>query len=87
MQQVSIYLSTFEGHKTMTRYGVSCAIKLTLVKFINVGIIPVVVNWDFKYWFHPYGLTEDTFFNVLFWVAGEVLFVFFEPYHFIRIVR
>jgi len=32
-------------------------------------------NQDFDtQWFGPYGLIEDTFFNVLFYIVGEIVF-------------
>ena len=87
MQQVSIFFTLLEGHKTLTRYGLSVAFKLTLVKFVNIGIIPLIVNQKFSTYFTEFGLTEDAFANITFWIAGEVIFVFLEPAHFIKIFR
>ncbi len=74
MQQVAMKLTLFEGHPTITRYGLSTAYKLTLVKVLNIGLIPLVNNLNFDEWFTSYGLIEDTFFNVLFYIIGEVVF-------------
>ena len=64
MQQVSIFFTLLEGHKTLTRYGLSVAFKLTLVKFVNIGIIPLIVNQKFSTYFTEFGLTEDAFANI-----------------------
>lgn len=74
MEIISIKLTLLEGHYTYTRYGFSVAYKLVLVKSINVGIIPLMNNLEYSLWFADYGLIEDCFFNILFFILGESLF-------------
>lgn len=37
-------LSLYEESETMTAYNLSVALKLTLVRFVNTAIVPLVVN-------------------------------------------
>ena len=74
MQQVALRIGLYEGHETITKYGLSTAWKLTLIKAINTGLVPLLNNYDFENWFGPYGLIEDTFLNILFYIIGEIVF-------------
>ena len=47
MQQVALKTGLFEGHETITKYGLSTAWKLTLIKAINIGLVPLLNNRDF----------------------------------------
>ncbi len=54
-------LSIKEKHETYTAYNLSVAFKLTLVRFINTAIVPVVVNAYSGRWFIEGGLVQDIF--------------------------
>jgi hypothetical protein len=54
-------LSAREKHETLTAYNLSVAFKLTLAKFINTSIVPVIVNISSDKWFNEGGLVSDIF--------------------------
>jgi hypothetical protein len=54
-------LSVREKHETLTAYNISVAIKLTLTRFINTAILPVIVNISSDKWFNQGGLVSDIF--------------------------
>ena len=80
-------ISLLEGHYTQTRYLISSAFKLTLVKTINIGLIPILNHTDTTTWFSPWGLAEDCFYNILFFIFGEVVYTFIDFPHFIKLGR
>ena len=47
---VNIRLTAFEKHETKTANNLSSAIKLTVSKFANTSIVPVLVNLTFNKW-------------------------------------
>jgi hypothetical protein len=54
-------LSEKERHETITAYNLSVAFKLTLARFINTAIVPVIVNISSEKWFKEGGLVSDIF--------------------------
>ena len=54
---------------------------------INIGLIPLLNNSDFETWFSEYGLVEDTFFNILFYIAGEIIFTLIDMFQLFQYVR
>jgi hypothetical protein len=54
-------LSSYEVHETYTDYNLSVALKLTFTRFINTGIIPLVVHYNKEDWFKTSGLATDIF--------------------------
>ena len=50
------FLSIREKHETVTAYNLSCSIKLTLARFINTAIVPVIINVTTDKWFNEGGL-------------------------------
>jgi len=55
------YLSARERHETYTAYNISVATKLTITRFFNSAIMPVVVNVYSGDWFKDGGLISTTF--------------------------
>jgi hypothetical protein len=47
---VTIRLTEFEKHETKTANNLSTAIKLTIAKFADTSLVPVLVNLTFKNW-------------------------------------
>lgn len=58
-------LSLQERHETYTDYNLSVAFKLTLARFVNSSIVPIVVNLDSSRWFVDGGLVSDVFYIIL----------------------
>ena len=55
------YLSVREKHETYTAYNISVATKLTITRFFNSAIVPVLVNIYSGDWFKDGGLISKTF--------------------------
>lgn len=51
--------SSYEKHDTITSTQISIALKLTIARFINTAVIPIIVNYDVNQWFTRGGLVED----------------------------
>ena len=58
-------LSSFEKHMTYTRYHLSVAFKLMTATFINIALLPFIINLDKEDWFKNGGLVTTIFFNVI----------------------
>ncbi len=54
-------LSIKEKHETYTAYNISVATKLTITRFFNSAIVPVLVNVYSGDWFQDGGLISDIF--------------------------
>lgn len=54
-------LSIREKHETYTAYNISVAAKLTITRFFNSAIVPVLVNVYSGDWFQDGGLISDIF--------------------------
>lgn len=87
MQKISIFLSDFEGHFTNTNLMISVAFKLTFVKSLNLALIPLINSWDFSNWFVEYGLIEDCFYNILFYIIGEISLTAIDATHYVKILQ
>jgi hypothetical protein len=59
------YLTQKERHETHTASNLSVAVKLTLARFVNTAIIPVIVNVRKDRWFVDGGLVSDIFFIMI----------------------
>lgn len=57
--------SLSEKHSTLTAYNISVAFKLTMARFINTSIIPIVVNYKYEQYFNNGGLIPDVFYLIL----------------------
>lgn len=58
-------VSLYEKHDTYTSHNISVAFKLTLARFINTAIVPLLINRGFENWLKPGGLVNDIFFLIL----------------------
>jgi hypothetical protein len=58
-------LSLYEESETITTYNLSVALKLTLVRFVNTAIVPLVVNIKLSQWFDEGGLVTNIFYIFL----------------------
>ena len=54
-------LTEREKHETYTAYNISVATKLTITRFCNSAIVPVLVNAYAGDWFNDDGLISDVF--------------------------
>lgn len=54
-------LTTFENQRTHTAFNLSVAVKLTLARFVNSAIVPVIINIKSDKWFADGGLVFDVF--------------------------
>ena len=54
-------LTVKERHETYTAYNISVATKLTITRFFNSAIVPVLVNVYAGNWFKDGGLISDIF--------------------------
>ena len=43
--------SQYEKYETLTAMDISVAFKLTLARFVNTAIVPIMVNGDASKWF------------------------------------
>jgi len=57
--------SLSEKHSTLTAYNLSVAFKLTMARFINTSVIPIVVNYTYEEYFNAGGLIPDVFYLIL----------------------
>jgi len=55
------YLTIKERHESYTAYNLSVAFKLTIGRFVNTAIVPVIVNIKSDRWFVDEGLVSDMF--------------------------
>ena len=53
------YLTFKERHESYSDYNLSVAIKLTILRFINTSIVPVIANIHSDKWFIEGGLVSD----------------------------
>jgi len=58
-----------------------------MVKTINLGLIPVLNNLSAENWFQPYGMIEDAFFNILFYILFEVVLTVIDTPQYIKVLR
>lgn len=54
-------LTKCEHHWTHTAFNLSVGVKLTLARFVNSAIVPVIINIKFERWFVDGGLVFDIF--------------------------
>lgn len=59
------WMSYKEHNETQTTHNLSISLKLTLARFVNTSIIPIIVNIDIKKWFVSGGLVSDIFYIVI----------------------
>lgn len=76
-----------ERHETYTAYNLSVAFKLTLARFINTSIVPIVVNVATNRWFVDGGLVSDIFYIMISISFLDPLLYFFDVFYFIRLIK
>ena len=54
-------LTSKEHHRTHTAFNLSVGIKLTIARFVNSAIVPVIINTGEDKWFVDGGLVFDIF--------------------------
>jgi hypothetical protein len=54
-------LTEYEYHRTHTAFNLSVGIKLTIARFVNSAIVPVIINKQKDKWFADGGLVFDIF--------------------------
>lgn len=54
-------LTSYEHHRTHTAFNLSVGIKLTIARFVNSAIVPVIINIKKDKWFADGGLVFDIF--------------------------
>lgn len=57
--------SLFEKHETYSNHNLSVAMKLTMARFINTAIVPILVDRGFDRWTAQGGLVSDIFYLLL----------------------
>ncbi len=54
-------VTAFENQRTHTEFNLSVAVKLTVARFVNSAIVPVIINIKSDRWFADGGLVFDVF--------------------------
>ncbi|CDW71822.1 phage head-tail family partial [Stylonychia lemnae] len=79
--------SQMERHETYTAYNLSVAFKLTLARFINTSIVPIVVNISVNRWFVDGGLISDIFYIMISISFLDPLLYLFDVFYLIRVIK
>lgn len=58
-------LSLAEKNETKTLHNLSVSLKLTVVRFVNTAIVPIIVNAKVSTWFVEGGLVSNIFYIFL----------------------
>lgn len=72
---------------TWTAYNMSVALKLTIGRFVNSALIPVIINSKFEKWFNEGGLVVDVTYLIVAISIIEPLSVYFDVFYMIRKLR
>lgn len=65
----------------------SVAFKLTLARFVNTSIVPIVVNVAHNRWFIDGGLVSDIFYIMLSISFLDPLLYFFDTGYFLKLFK
>ena len=57
--------SLYEKHETYSNHNISVAMKLTMARFLNTAIVPILINRAFDRWTAEGGLVSDIFYLIL----------------------
>lgn len=76
-----------ERHETYTDYNLSVALKLTIARFINSSIVPLVANIALEDWFDDGGLVSTIFYVILSLSFLDPLMDFVSPFYMIRLIK
>jgi hypothetical protein len=66
------FLASYERQMTNSDYELSIIANLSILKFLNACLIPLLSNSVDDDWFEPQGLVEEIIFIVIFMVIGEL---------------
>ena len=80
-------LSSFEKHRSYTKYHLSVAIKLMASTFINSALLPFFNNLDSEYWFTNNGLAMTIFYNSVSVAFVSTIMYFFNIGYVIKRLR
>lgn len=80
-------LSIKEQHETYTAYNLSVAFKLTLARFVNTSIVPIIVNVATNRWFVDGGLVSDFFYIMLSISFLDPILYYFDTSHYLRLLK
>ena len=75
-----------EKHATLTAYNISVAFKLTMARFINTSIIPIVVNLSYDSYYKKGGLVSDVFYLILAISFFDPITYFFDMFYMIKLI-
>ena len=79
MIETYIYISTrYERQRTNTYWELSIISKMSLLKFLNTCLIPLLGNTSDSKWFDKHGLVEEVTFVVIFMNLGEIFRIIFH---------
>lgn len=65
LRKVVRSMSEYEKHDTWTANSISIAFKLTVARFVNTSIIPLIINSSFNSWIETGGLVSNIFYLIL----------------------
>ena len=57
--------SLYEKHETYSNHNISVAMKLTIARFLNTAIVPILINRSFERWEEEGGLVSDIFYLLI----------------------
>lgn len=70
--------TTYERQTSYTDQELSVTFKMSLLKFLNTCLVPLIGNLYSDNWFENHGLVEEVFFVVIFMAIGEQIRVIFN---------
>ncbi len=76
-----------ERHETYTDYNLSVAFKLTIARFINSSIVPLVANVAHEDWFNDGGLVSTIFYVMLSLSFLDPFMDFCSPNYMLRLIK
>lgn len=87
MRTVVRRFSLMEKHETYTAYNLSVAFKLTLGRFVNTSIVPIVANIALDEWFNNGGLVSIFFYIMLSISFVDPFLYYFDTSYVLRLVK
>jgi Na+-transporting NADH:ubiquinone oxidoreductase subunit NqrE len=72
------HLSVKEKHETYTSYNLSVAFKLTIARFVNTSIVPIIVSMSNGAWFVDGGLVSIIFYIMISLAFLEIFIYLFD---------
>lgn len=76
--------SQYEKYETLTAMDISVAFKLTLARFVNTALVPIMVNGDASKWFLNGGLVSDVFYIIVLACFLDPIMFLVDPAYFIK---